>query len=173
MINGICGEAIIMTVYKLVFHICAFFKLIFLKLVFGKKFKIGKQVTWRRRFNIMIDKNAHITIGKNCFFNNDCSLNALNSITIGEGSIFGENVKIYDHNHRFCSLDLPLKKQGYSIGEVYIGNNCWIGSNVVILKGTNIGDNCVIGAGEIISYNVDSGTIVKSKKNPVLEKVRG
>ena len=41
-------------------------------------------------------------------------------------------------------------KQGYSKGPIKIGSDCWIGSNVTILKGVNIGDNVIIGAGSII-----------------------
>ena len=160
-----------MAVYKIIFHICAFLKLFFLRLVYGKKFNVGNSVTWRRRFNVMIAKDATISIGENCFFNNDCSLNALKSITIGDGSIFGENVKIYDHNHRFRNLNIPIKQQGYSIGEVHIGNNCWIGSNVVILKGADIGDNCVIGAGCVLSHVVPEGSILRNKSDFQINKI--
>ena len=35
-------------------------------------------------------------------------------IEIGEGTIFGENVKIYDHNHKFADLKRSIKEQGFS-----------------------------------------------------------
>lgn len=161
-----------MTIYKAIFHICAFFQRLFFALIYGTRLTIGKKVTWRRRLNIMIANNARIVIGNNCFFNNDCSLNAMNYVSIGDGTILGENVKIYDHNHRFNIEDVLLKNQGYSIGTVSIGKNCWIGSNVVILKGANIGDNCVIGAGTIISTDIESGSVVKNGGNLVIERVR-
>lgn len=37
-----------------------------------------------------------------------------------------------------------------SSGKVTIGNNCFIGMNTVILKGTTIGDNVIIVAGSIL-----------------------
>lgn len=160
-----------MLIYKILFHIAAFFKHIFLKLVYGRKFKCGKKVTWRRRFNVMIGSKARLEIGSSCFFNNDCSINVLNHVVIGKGSIFGENVKIYDHNHRFNDADETIKGQGYSIGETVIGEHCWIGSNVVILKGANIADNCVIGAGCVISGSIPSGSIVKAKNDYLIEQI--
>ena len=86
--------------------------------------------------------------------------------------MFGENVKIYDHNHRFNILNKTVKEQGYTKDSISIGNNCWIGSNVVILKGTKIGNNCVIGAGITLSGNIPDGTIVKQNYNYVIEPIK-
>ena len=38
-------------------------------------------------------------------------------------------------------------------GHVYIGNNCFLGANAVILGPVNIGDNNRIGAGCVITQN--------------------
>ena len=124
---------------------------------------IGKNVTWRSNFSVMISKKGYIEIGDNCFFNNGCSLNANKYIHIGEGTIFGENVKVYDHNHRFIDFKKPIKEQGFSDGQVIIGKHCWIVSNVVLLKDTYIGDNCVIGAGCVVDGEIQDNTLVKNK----------
>ena len=121
----------------------------------------------------MMSKNARVVIGDNCFFNNDCSIAANNLITIGMikgGTLFGENVKIYDHNHRFQN-DNPIKEQGYSNGEVHIGGHCWIGSGTIILKDSEISDNCVIGAGCVISGYVPEGSIVVPERKNVIKKI--
>ena len=152
-------------------HIICFIQLIIFKLLYGKQLQIGKHVTWRSNFSIMIDANGRVVIGDNCFFNNGCSIASNRNITIGEGTLFGENVKVYDHNHRFRNLVVPIKEQGFSNGNVSIGKHCWIGSNVVILKGALIGDNCVIGAGCVIDCTVTSGTIVKLNQNIVVSHI--
>lgn len=85
--------------------------------------------------------------------------------------MFGESVKVYDHNHRFADAK-PIKEQGFSNGEVHIGNHCWIGSNIVILKGVNIHDNCVIGAGCVVSGDIPEGSIVKRNDAFAIEEVR-
>lgn len=153
-----------MIVIKAWYHFSTIVKKFFLYLIYGSKLKIGKKTTWRRGFSIMKTPEAIINIGDNCFFNNDCSVAANRLISIGQGTIMGENVKIYDHNHRF-NKEILLKEQGYSDGEVYIGADCWIGSNVVILKGTHISNHCVIGAGCVISGYVPEWTIVKRSDN--------
>ncbi len=152
-----------MMIIKLFFRIICFFQYIFLKLLYGSRLKVGKRVAWRRNFLLMIDSKAQVLIGNDCFFNNECTIDSIGKIIIESGTICGENVKMYDHNHRFKDRNSLIKEQGYSIGIIKIGKNCWIGSNVTILKDTHIGDNCVIGAGSVISGYIPSGTIVKNR----------
>lgn len=102
-----------MIVLKLIFHISALFSKIFYKLIYGKKLKIGKSVTWRRKISIMISSKGTVSIGEKCFFNNYCSLNSNLNVTIGDNCLFGENVKIYDHNHRFRNLIFLLKNRDF------------------------------------------------------------
>ena len=153
-------------------HIKAIIKKKMYSLIYGKKIFWGKNVTFRDLFRLSIEGEGKVTIDDDCFFNNNCSINCLQLVSIGKGSIFGENVKIYDHNHKFSDFSIPIKAQGYSVGEVSVGKNCWIGSNVVILKGSRIEDNCVIGAGCIIKGYVPQGTVVKLKNELVYEKIR-
>ncbi|WP_455667105.1 acyltransferase [Phocaeicola sp.] len=144
-------------------------KLIFYKLLYGKCLKCSF-FTFRERFNLTIEK-GEVCIGKNVFFNNDCSLTCNGtSITIGDGSIFGENVKIYDHNHCYHDRSLPIKMQGYSFAPVKIGSHCWIGSNVMILKGVTIGDNVVIGAGCIVYKDVPRDVIIMNSQEFIMKK---
>lgn len=161
-----------MIVLKSWYHFCFFIKCFFLKAIYGKQIIIGKNTTWRKSLSVMIDKDAKLTIGDNCFFNNFCSINVMQNVSIGNGTVFGENVKIYDHNHRFYNPKVPINEQGFSCGEVKIGNHCWIGSNVTILKGAQISDNCVIGAGCVIDGLITEGTIIKEKREYIVEKIR-
>lgn len=106
------------------------------------------------------------------FFNRGCSINCLESVEIGDHCIFGENVKIYDQNHRFSDRNEIIRNQGYSISPVNIGKGCWICSNAAILKGVTIGDHSVIGAGCVISQNVPAHSIVRNQSNLIVEEIR-
>ena len=126
------------------------------------KLLIGDKAYLRNFCRIQIE-NGELKIGDNTFFNNFCTINCLDKITIGDNCLFGEGVKIYDHNHNYRDPHQVLSQQGYSLGEVEIGNNCWIGSNVVIMKGVSIGDNVIIGANSIIFKDIPSDHMVKSQ----------
>lgn len=150
-----------MCIIKIINHIVALLKMIFYKIIYGSRITFGKRVTFRKGMSIAIENEGKIIIGNGVFFNNYCSLNSLKEIRIGDNSIFGENVKIYDHNHTFKYKNKLIKSAGFKSDKILIGNNCWIGSNVIILKSVSIGDNSVISAGEIVRKSVPGNSILK------------
>ena len=144
--------------------------------ILGRNFSINSDITkthisiadhcrLRNNLNITIGHNGNLQIGINCFFNNNCSINCLGNIEIGNNNQFGEGVLFYDHNHRYVNKRELISEQGYNIGKISIGNNCWIGSNVVILKDVSIGDNVVIGAGCVIYKSIGCDSIVVNHQN--------
>jgi acetyltransferase-like isoleucine patch superfamily enzyme len=126
------------------------------------KVTIGSQTVFRKNCTINMEGQGKLTIGKGSFFNNGCSISCLGTIAIGDDTLFGEGVRLYDHNHVFNQAGKLVKTQGYAVGKIKIGNNCWIGSNCVILKDVEIGDNVVIGASCLISTSVPANTVVRS-----------
>jgi acetyltransferase-like isoleucine patch superfamily enzyme len=147
----------------------------------GKRFLISSDITQSRilikqncrirdGFHIYIGNNGFLSVGENCFFNSNCSINCLSKIEIGNDNQFGENVLLYDHNHQFSENNRLISEQGYNLGNIRIGNNCWIGSNVVILKDVIIGDNVVIGAGCIIHKSIPSNSLVVNNQNLLMKR---
>jgi len=125
------------------------------------KLVIGHSTRFRQFCTITLDACGLLEIGANTFFNNYCSINCLSNIRIGSNTLFGEGIKIYDHNHVFNKRNIIIENQGFGFGAVIIGDNCWIGSNVIILRNVTIGDNVVIGAGCMITSSIPSNTLVK------------
>lgn len=94
-------------------------KILFWKIKYGKRIKIGKNFEFRKSLIININKNGYLEIGDNNFFNNYCSINCHNKIYIGKNNSFGENVKIYDHNHEF-NTRTSLKEGKFKTNPIYI-----------------------------------------------------
>ena len=161
-----------MIVLKLWYRLTGFVIKIWYKLIFGGAFSCGRHVHMRKAFQMTIEPNSVIQLGDDVFFNNRCALHAMERISVGKGTIFGENVLVYDHNHRFADEALAIKDQGYATAPVSIGEHCWIGSNVTILKGAVIGDNVVIGAGCVIDREVPSDTVVRLHQDLQFQEVR-
>lgn len=133
---------------------------------------IGEYFFVRSYCNISVLPGATLQIGNGVFFNNYSSVNCIDKIMIGDNTIFGEGVKLYDHNHKYgFDPDFFVDKTQFKTAPITIGKNCWIGSNTVILKGVEIGDNCIIGAGCVIHKSIPSNTIIKNSQNLIFESL--
>jgi acetyltransferase-like isoleucine patch superfamily enzyme len=100
-------------------------------LVFGDV-QVGAD-TWIGPFTIL-DGSGGLTIGAHC------------SISAG--------VQIYTHD----TVDWAVKNAPVAYGRVAIGDNCYIGPNVVVSRGVTIGDRVVIGANSFVNADVPSGS---------------
>ena len=128
-----------------------------------------KNIAARRNLTIKV-VNGELKFGANCFVNNGCSFNSIEKITIGNNTIFGENVKLYDHNHIF-SPDFKVNHHEFISDPIVIGSDCWIGSNVVILKGVRVVDNVIIGANALVNKSIGEPGVYVNKLG-VLTKVK-
>jgi len=134
------------------------------------RLSIGYNCQFESGCDLQIHKNARLVLGRRVYMNRYCMVSAQGSVEIGDNTIFGPGVKVFDNNHVF-SKEKGVSQE-LSIGSIKIGNNCWIASNVVILKGTEVGDNCIIGAGCIIKGIIPAGSIVKPSINNIIENIQ-
>jgi len=103
---------------------------------------------------------ARIEIGAGCFLNRNTMLAALESIEIGDHTMFANGCFVGDSDHRFDDPETPITQQGFtSKGPVLIGSNCWFGVNCVVTSGITIGDRCVVGANSVVTSDLPAGTI--------------
>ena len=103
------------------------------------------------------DYGANIEIGDYFYANYNCIMLDVAKITIGSHVMFGPNVTL-------CTAGHPLhpvsRNSGYEYGiGISLGDNVWIGSNVVVNPGVHIGDNAVIGSGSVVTKDVPANMI--------------
>lgn len=137
----------------------------------GSILKIGRRFRTRHNVEINIRDNAVIEIGKDVFFNSGCIITARESIVIGNNTIFGPNVVVYDNDHMIC--DGRVIDNKFITEPIVIGSNVWIGAGAIILKGSSIGDNCVIAAGSIVKGRVENNSILIQKRDTEFYPILG
>jgi acetyltransferase-like isoleucine patch superfamily enzyme len=144
-----------------------------LKIYEPSKIVLGEKFTTRRSCIFQLF-GGHLVIGDNVFFNNHCSVTCLGKIEIGDNTFFGEGVKMYDHNHKheFRETGLYAFPTEFKIGQIKIGRNCWVATNVTILNNVTIGDNVIVGAGCLIHKAVPSNTIVMRKEELIFKQAK-
>ena len=118
-------------------------------------------------------ENFHVSSGKlilhdGVFINNSCSFNCMERIEIGSGTMMGEGVRFYDHDHIYTAE--TIEKWQWTTAPIKVGKDCWIGSNVTILKGVTIGDNTIIGAGCLVRKDIPANSVVYNDGNLVIKE---
>lgn len=115
------------------------------------------------------DYGTHIEVGKNFFANYNCTMLDVGKIRIGDNVQIAPNVAIYTAGH---PVHPATRNTLYEYGiDVTIGDNVWIGGNVVICPGVTIGDNAVIGAGSVVTKDVPAWTIAAGNPCKVIRKI--
>ncbi len=111
----------------------------------------------------------HTHWGSNIYANSNLTLVDDGHIYIGDKVMFGPNVTIATANH---PIDPELRAKGMQYNKnVYIGENTWIGANVVIVPGVRIGNNVVIGAGSVVTKDIPDNVVAVGNPCHVLREV--
>lgn len=132
--------------------------------IFGK---VGNQPNIVTPF--YCDYGCFIEVGKNFFANYNCTILDNGGVKIGDNVLFAPNVSLYTVGH---PLDPELRNQEWEQAHpITIGNNVWLGGNVVILPGVKIGDNVVVGAGSVVNKNIPPNSIVVGNPAKVLRQI--
>lgn len=110
------------------------------------------------------------SIGNNCGIGEFCFFGAAGGIEIGNDVIMGQNVRFHSENHKYEDINLPIRLQGVTNKGIKVGDNCWIGSGVVVLDGITIGSGCVIGANTIVNKDIPNDCVVVGNPARVVKK---
>jgi acetyltransferase-like isoleucine patch superfamily enzyme len=95
------------------------------------------------------ENNSKIFIGKDCMFSSDIKLKTGDSHSI---------------------IDVESKNRINPAGNIFIGNHCWLGQEVIILKNTRIGDNCVVGVRSILTKSYEANSLIVGTPAKVIKE---
>ncbi len=96
------------------------------------------------------------------------------SITIGSHVKVGGNVRIFDHDYH--SLEAEYRRTAEDRNHirtkpVVIEDDCFIGTNAMILKGTHLGPRTIVAAGSVVfGLDVPPDSMVKGNPARVMER---
>jgi acetyltransferase-like isoleucine patch superfamily enzyme len=108
--------------------------------------------------SLSIEENGVFEIGHSTYICAGAHIRIAKRVSIGSNCAISWNVTIMDSDfHEYRVNDETITE---NTKEVIIGNNVWIGNNVVILKGVTIGDDAIIAAGSIVTKNIPAGYAV-------------
>ncbi|HEY70209.1 MAG TPA: acyltransferase [Anaerolineae bacterium] len=81
-------------------------------------------------------------------------------VDIGRDVRIGANCNLLSgsHMHGIERTDIPIRLQEGKLERIEIGEDCWIGANVVIMA--DIGEGSVVGSGSVVTKPVPAWSIV-------------
>ncbi|KAL6712477.1 hypothetical protein ACN47E_000354 [Coniothyrium glycines] len=116
-----------------------------------------------------IDYGCNISLGKRFYANFNLTILDCSLVTIGNRCMFGPNVSIFAATHE---AEVQSRRDNVEYGRpVTIGDDCWIGGNVVILPGVTIGRGCTIGAMSVVSRDIPDFSVAMGQPARVVKKV--
>lgn len=117
---------------------------------------INRFVPWPVHFTSKVLFAKRIKVGFNTApgGSNGCYIQGRNGIVFGNNVRIGPGTGIVSANHDPDDYDKWLPSP-----PIEIGNNVWIGMNVVVTPGVRIGDNVLIGANSVVTTDIPSNSV--------------
>ncbi len=119
--------------------------------VVGRHFK-ARGVTWRSR--VTVGRDGILRIGDDFRMNDGASVQVWHEVTIGSNVMMAPFSSIIDdHCHLVEPGGVTYKRP------IVIGDNVWLGKNVVVLPGVSIGSGSVIAANSVVSRDIPPNSL--------------
>lgn len=139
-----------------------------LKVVFWRNYlqEIGENVTIHP--SVLIRNPEGICIGDNSNINHGCELHGRGGLKIGSNTLLAYNIIIFTDTRVFRTEALLKSVRGRLDTPVVIGDDVWIGANVLIMGNVQISDHSVIAAGSVVTKSVPPWAIVAGNPAQVI-----
>lgn len=104
-----------------------------------------------------------LVLGDGTFVGHGCGFHVSRSVRVGRHCLLAGGVQVYDADGH--PLDAARRRAGEptppeAVASVVIGDDVWVGTGAVILKGVTVGDRAVIGARSVVTKDVPADAVV-------------
>ena len=125
------------------------------------------------RFTILspffCDYGYNIEVGEDFFMNVNCVVLDGARVTFGNHVFVAPGCGFFTAGH---PLAVSERNKGLEYAKpIKIGNNVWIGANVIVLPGITIGDNCTIGAGSVVVKDIPANSLAVGNPCCVIKQI--
>lgn len=116
------------------------------------------------------DHGHGIKLGENVFVNYGTTMLDAALIIIGAHTKIGPNCQLVTPNHPFDYIE--RRKPVETCFPITIGEDCWLGTGVIVCPGVTIGNRCIIGAGSVVVNDIPDDSLAVGNPARVIRKLR-
>lgn len=114
------------------------------------------------------DQGLNIRVGRNVFINQNCTLNDIGGITIGDEVFIGPGVSLITSGH---PVDPALRRSHIFAAPIAIERGVWLCAGATVLHGVTVGEDSVVAAGAVVTRDVPPGVLAGGAPARVLRSV--
>lgn len=116
------------------------------------------------------DHGHGIKLGENVFVNYNATMLDGGIISIGKNTQIGPNCQLVTPNHPIDYIE--RRKPIERCSPIKIGEDCWLGTGVIVCPGVTIGDRSIIGAGSVVVKDIPSDSMAVGNPCKVIKKLK-
>lgn len=95
-----------------------------------------------------------ILIGHRNFIGTGVEFNVRDRVEIQNDCLIASGCKFVDHDHGYANTQIPMRVQPDHSSPIVIGDDVWLGYQVVVLKGVTIGAGAIVAAGAVVTHSI-------------------
>lgn len=134
---------------------------IFLLRLFGAK--IGKGCVIKN--NVTIKFPWKLVVGENVWLGENCWLDNLDHITIGNNVCISQGALLITGNHDYTKVSFP-----YRNAPINIEDGAWIGAKAIVAPGVNIASHSIITLGSVCTKSTEPNMIYQGNPAVIVKK---
>jgi acetyltransferase-like isoleucine patch superfamily enzyme len=115
------------------------------------------------------DQGINIRVGRDVFINQNCTLNDIGGITIGDEVFIGPRVSLISSGH---PVDPAFRRSQITAAPIVIERGVWLCAGATVLQGVTVGADSVVAAGSVVTRDVPAAVVVGGVPARVLRGVR-
>ncbi|KAJ5087224.1 hypothetical protein N7456_010840 [Penicillium angulare] len=122
---------------------------------------------------IRLSYGFNVKTGEKVHIESNCVILDTGTVSIGSRTRIGRNVSLFASTY---PVDPKLRngiKGSEQGGNIDIGQDCFIGENVIVLPGVTIGDGCTISAGSVVTKNIPPNLLAAGNPARIVRHIAG
>jgi acetyltransferase-like isoleucine patch superfamily enzyme len=159
----------------------AWYRLRYRRLTLGRDVQIRGRLRLRRGVTVEIGDRCrlnklvrfagpgHVRVGDDCLLNGSW-IGCWTTVTVGQGSLLSDCELVDNTFHNLDPARRHDKPSPSTRAPITLGENVWVGSNALVMKGVTIGRDAVVGAATVVRSDVPPAVVVIGNPHQIVKR---